>query len=146
MEARCLELEGTRVVRLTKVLTRPSILETWREAIAAGESIRPFANLSVAPLRLSVVVPTMLDVALGGGQGRVIHLSPPDEMSYASMAHVLCEWGSLDESRLHPVDAPNDPSMGLLVGPHAALGQPFFTEGIATEVSTTAVKRFLGEE
>lgn len=48
--------DSAAIVRLTKVLGYNSIFEKWVKALKAGEMIRPFTDMTVAPVPLETVV------------------------------------------------------------------------------------------
>lgn len=142
LEKRCLQLDRVVIVRPTKVLNGASVLDAWVEALAEGQHIAPFSNLAVAPMRVLPAASRLLEAALSALHP-IVHLSPHDDMTYAQMAEVVARWLNADARLVEPVEADSDPRLGLMTGPHAALGQPFDVG--AAESSVSAVERFLAE-
>jgi dTDP-4-dehydrorhamnose reductase len=86
-EERVLSLgKSAAVLRLTKVLgERVLLFETWTDALRNGQCVRPYADLSMAPVPLVTVTQVLARL---GDQRRlgVYHLSGNRDVTYAEIA------------------------------------------------------------
>lgn len=82
-------VERLTIVRLTKVLTTsvPPLPE-WFARLEAGDRIRPFADLSFAPISLARTVGALRQIGNAGLSG-VFHLSGAANVSYVDFARCL---------------------------------------------------------
>lgn len=93
------------VVRLTKVVTPAMALLTgWLRALRDGREIRPFADMAMAPLPVSLVARVSADLALGGCHG-VFHLSAARDITYAAAAAHLARRLGAPADLVRPVAA-----------------------------------------
>ena len=76
------------IVRLTKVLGPGSIITSWINTLNAGETIRPFSNLTLAPVALGKTAALLAEIGLHGSDG-IWQMSGAEDVSYAEAAHAL---------------------------------------------------------
>ncbi len=110
-EEQILALGNTAVVRLTKVLgERVPLFDAWTAALRKGEPIRPYSDMSMAPVALATVV----EVLAALGPQRLVgvhHLSGNRDVSYARVAQTVADLLGADKSLVEPVAAAQaDPS------------------------------------
>lgn len=121
-EARVLRLgKRAAVVRITKVSeTLAPLFTRWEEALRRGEEIRPFSDMSAAPVPLSHV----LDVLIRVGEGRlsgITQVSADRDLSYADMAELVAQRVAASAALVRPVRA-RDSGLDLEAVPaHTAL-------------------------
>ncbi len=76
------------ILRLTKVIgSHNPLLEKWAEALKGGNIIRPFSDMFIAPIPVSLVISVMrlvIDRRLNG----ILHLSGDRDISYAEVARI----------------------------------------------------------
>lgn len=89
-----LGLEGTTVVRLTKVVGRVlPVVGGWRSALARGEVVRPFSDLPIAPVSLDRAVAVIV-AAARESLGPILQVSARADVTYADVADRLAaRWG-----------------------------------------------------
>ena len=86
-----LSLPGTCVVRFTKVLGRAnSLLSGWAEALRAGETIRPFSDMRMAPVPLDFAIEALVAVAAARAAG-VVQVSADEDITYAAAARLVAD-------------------------------------------------------
>lgn len=91
------------VVRLTKVVgSRTHLLEKWVGALRAGEVIRPFPNMVLAPLPVSFVARALVRVGESRRPG-IFQLSPDRDITYAEAAYHVATRVGADASLVQPV-------------------------------------------
>jgi dTDP-4-dehydrorhamnose reductase len=101
-EAALLRHEHTAViVRLTKVFGPGSILETWERALRNGELIRPFSDVTCAPLPLPNITELLTLIADAGETG-IWQISGPRDIPYAQVALELAERLDVDPGLVRP--------------------------------------------
>lgn len=97
-EQAILALGSSAVLRLTKVITTPfPLFEQWKQKLLAGEPIRAFTDMAVAPVPL----PLVLDALLAVGelkQPGIWQLSAPRDATYHELALRLAEKIGADAS------------------------------------------------
>ena len=101
-EQQLLALENTAVLRLTKVIgpTVP-LFDRWIAAVRAGQTIRPFADLSLAPVKLARVLKAAQAIGSGRCPG-IHHLSGDEDLSYDDAARIGLGVLGMDLSLLSP--------------------------------------------
>jgi dTDP-4-dehydrorhamnose reductase len=89
--------KSAAVLRLTKVLgNRVPLFETWMEALGNGERVRPYLDLSMAPVPLVTV--TQVLARLGAlRQSGVHHLSGNRDVTYAEIASLAAQLAGAEE-------------------------------------------------
>lgn len=114
-EAEILALGGA-VVRLTKVFTRPpALFRSWADALAAGETVAPLADMVFSPVPPGVATDAL--VAVGSRRARgVVQVSGERDVSYAEVANAIADQvgasrllvrpGLVAARGLHPGSAP----------------------------------------
>jgi dTDP-4-dehydrorhamnose reductase len=97
--------EAVAVLRLTKVWgDRVPLLEAWSKALAAGETIRPFSDMFLAPIPLATVLSVTRLVAEEGLSG-ILQISADKDLSYAQVARMACRLLDLPTSLVKPRSA-----------------------------------------
>jgi dTDP-4-dehydrorhamnose reductase len=93
------------VVRLTKVL-QPGmpLLKGWKEELQSKRAIRPFADMTMAPVPLSFVVDVLRRLILWRLPG-VIQVSGSHDVSYAEVAFYLAQRVGADQALVQPTTA-----------------------------------------
>lgn len=144
LEDSVLAYEGTRILRLSKVLSSTNGLwNQWMQEIRVGGTIRAFENMTLAPLRTSVAVNAILS-QLKIPSGRIVHVSPPDEITYTQAIRVLAqEMGQT--VNLEPLNVPLDVNRGILPNRWTALGTVHRDAFLQTESSQSAIQIFTHE-
>jgi len=97
-ETIALSMQGTAVVRLTKVLSAETrLLQEWRNYWRKGWAINVYSNAFCAPVGIQQVVTGLSQIGMERAHG-VWHFSSPDEIAYTEMAKLYAtEFGvSLD--------------------------------------------------
>lgn len=79
--------ETVAVVRMTKVLGQNSLLSQWSRSLRAGELIRPFEDMSLAPVPLSSVV-SVLRLIGDSRRSGIWQVSGERDISYAEAASI----------------------------------------------------------
>ncbi len=144
LEDSVLAYEGTRIVRFSKVLSSSNGLwSQWMQDIRAGKTIRAFENMTLAPLRTSVAVSAILR-QLQIPSGRIVHVSPPDEITYTEAVRLLAhEMGR--PVNLEPLKVHLDVNRGILPNRWTALGTVHRDAFLQTESSQSAMQMFTHE-
>lgn len=89
VEAALLAAGGGAVVRLTKVLAPDlPLLAGWRSALLAGDSVRAFHDMVLAPVGLNGAAAALLAAAAARRPG-IAHVSGRADLSYEVLAHTL---------------------------------------------------------
>jgi dTDP-4-dehydrorhamnose reductase len=98
-------VERLTIVRLTKVLTTsvPPLPE-WFARLEAGDRIRPFADLSFAPISLARTVGALRQIGDSALPG-IFHLSGGNNVSYVEFARCLVATMGLAEHLVVPTTA-----------------------------------------
>jgi dTDP-4-dehydrorhamnose reductase len=94
-EERLLALGGAAtVVRLTKVVGRTlPVIEAWRAALERGETVRPFADLPMAPVTLDLAA-AVIAAAAREPLGPILQVSARADLAYAEVAaRLAARWG-----------------------------------------------------
>jgi dTDP-4-dehydrorhamnose reductase len=94
-EERLLALGGAAtVVRLTKVVGRTlPVIEAWRAALERGETVRPFADLPMAPVTLDLAA-AVIAAASREPLGPILQVSARADLAYAEVAaRLAARWG-----------------------------------------------------
>jgi len=86
--------EVATVVRLTKVLGQPlSIVMRWREALNHRQTVRPLADLTLAPVSPSLAAGAITEAVRSKLSG-ILQVSATSDVSYADVAGRLASiWG-----------------------------------------------------
>lgn len=121
LEDLTLSLDGTQIVRLTKVIPKHfPLFENWISTASRGEAIHAFSNVSVAPTTAEYAARRILQFATQDYSERIHHISAADEVTYFELAGICMEYAGL-QSRIEPLTTENDPRKGIITGPHARL-------------------------
>jgi dTDP-4-dehydrorhamnose reductase len=93
------------VLRLTKVWgERVPLLNSWVKALSAGETIRPFSDMFLAPIPLSTVLAVTSLVAAQSLSG-ILQLSADKDLSYSQVAGMACRVLGADKRLIKPISA-----------------------------------------
>jgi len=111
------------IVRMTKVLgPNLPLIRGWCENLRQGNPIRPFADLSMAPLSLPYVVRALQRIGEHRQEG-ILHLSGENDLSYAEFATLIATRLGVQSGLVQPTTAA-DAGVELPPAPRAtALGQ-----------------------
>jgi len=141
LEDATLALEGTRILRLTKVLS-PSIgrWSQWIQGIQKGEKVQAFGNVKVSPLRMPVAVGAILK-QIELSFGRIVHVSPPDEVTYAGAVCLMAQEMELPVN-LEALHVHRDVNRGILPDRWTALGTVYRNPSLQIESSESAMRIF----
>jgi dTDP-4-dehydrorhamnose reductase/2-polyprenyl-3-methyl-5-hydroxy-6-metoxy-1,4-benzoquinol methylase len=105
VEGRLRELPEACVVRLTKVLAPSApLLIQWAAALQAGQPIRPFADMVMAPVPLELVVEAMVRIAALRLRG-VVQISATEDITYEQAARHVADRLGADQSLVQPIRA-----------------------------------------
>lgn len=97
------------VIRLTKVIGESMpLFENWRRELEAGNSIRPFSDMKLAPVSLALTVEVMIRIVEQRCPG-LFQLSPPDELSYSDAAYAIARALNKDSRLIQPILAAQSP-------------------------------------
>ena len=108
-EKQILDLEGSGILRLTKVLDSGSEpIKSWRESLTAEQAIYPFSNVFVAPISNEAVAEKVTQILEKKSAG-IQHLSSTNLVSFFDLAMALCSEWNLDSSLIVPRVAPDSP-------------------------------------
>lgn len=101
-EKAILALGNSAVLRLTKIIASPfPLFSQWREQLRAGERLRAFTDMAVAPVPLAIAVEAL--IALGEAQQPGIwQLSGPRDAHYYELAVALARKLGADETLVQP--------------------------------------------
>ncbi|MFN3077389.1 MAG: SDR family oxidoreductase, partial [Alphaproteobacteria bacterium] len=108
-EAGLKALGGTTILRLSKVVPPDfPLFRGWLEALARGEPITPFADATLAPVSLGLVVEVLRRLASveAGAGGDILQLSASREVTYAEAARSLAVLAGYDPALVRPTPAP----------------------------------------
>jgi dTDP-4-dehydrorhamnose reductase len=95
--------ERAAVIRLTKVVHAGWALITgWREALRAGQVIRPYAGMVCAPVALDDVARGVVDVARRG-LGGLWQFSGPEDVGYEEIATEMARRLGAKSTQVDPV-------------------------------------------
>jgi dTDP-4-dehydrorhamnose reductase len=90
-------------LRLTKVLgDRVALFDAWAVSLRRGECIRPYSDLSIAPVPLRTAVECLARLGRQRLPG-VHHLSGDRDVLYADVARTVAELAGADEMLVEPV-------------------------------------------
>ena len=95
----CLQrLPGTCIVRITKVFGRGApLLRGWCESLLKGQSIRPIADMPIAPVPLDFAVRALVAIAAARATG-IVQISAAEDTTYAAAARFVAKrLGAADE-------------------------------------------------
>jgi|GEM_PF-2406423 len=141
IEESVMDLEGTSILRLTKVLSpNAGPWSQWIEEIREGSPVQAFGNVNLAPLRIPVVVDAILR-CLQHPVNRIVHLSPPDEVTYANAVTLMADEMHLPLT-LESRHAARDVNRGIFPDRWAALGSLHRNDFSHPEASATAIQMF----
>lgn len=144
LEKSVLQLEGPSILRLTKVLIPTTGLwSQWIEAIQKGGRIQAFGNVNLAPLRISVVVDIILR-CLARPISRIVHVSPPDELTYSEAVILMAE-ELHSPLNMECVDAARDVDRGISPDRWVSLGRVPCDAFSEPESAETAMRVFTRE-
>lgn len=121
VEGRLRELPETCVVRLTKVLGRSTpLLTQWAAALQAGQTIRPFADMPMAPVPLALVVEALVRIAAARLRG-VVQISATDDITYEQAARHLADRLAAEPALVQPIRTAQSGLAFEHVPPHTTL-------------------------
>ncbi|HAZ07874.1 MAG TPA: hypothetical protein DCZ01_04965 [Elusimicrobia bacterium] len=90
-------------VRLTKVAeTLLPLFSRWEAALRHGQEIRPFSDMTAAPVPLSLVVEALTRLADRRLAG-ITQVSADRDLSYADMARLVAVHAGADPALIHPI-------------------------------------------
>lgn len=136
---------GMRIARCTKILAaHQGLIHDWDRDLRRGHTIAAFSNMMVAPITARFTAEALLSIALQDGVEGVVHLSSRDECSYFQAARWVALAAGADADLVLSVDARSDPSSGIIIGPHAALGQPWPEPGRSAPTAHNSILSALG--
>ena len=100
---KCLRrLAGTCIVRLTKVFGRGvPLLRGWCESFLKGQTIRPFADMPMAPLPLDIAVRALTAIAAARATG-IVQISAAEDITYAAAARFVAKRLGTAEDLVRP--------------------------------------------
>lgn len=105
VERQLLELPGSCTVRLTKVLgPQTPLLEQWTESLRRNEVIRPFLDMVMAPVSLSLVVEVLCRVGAQRLEG-LLQVSGSRDVTYAEAASRLASRLQASQALVQPRNA-----------------------------------------
>lgn len=92
VERRLLALnKSCAVVRLTKVVQpEMPLLKSWLDALRRGETIRPFADMSMSPIPLSFVL-AVIEKVIDRRASGIMQVSGAVDVTYAQVAYHLAD-------------------------------------------------------
>lgn len=102
-ERRLIELGGdVAIVRLTKVLQPDApLLVGWKDALTRKEIVKPFSDMQMAPITLSLVV-DFLESFVDKFEPGVFQLSAAKDMPYDEIAKFIARACGSDEALVEP--------------------------------------------
>lgn len=124
-ESRLRELGGVAIVRPTKIIA-PSValFAGWRDELAAGRPVQAFADMPLAPLSPTYVIPALLRIGQLGRPG-IFHLSASEDLVFADIAVDIATRLGVSPTLVEAVSCRTFLSrQGLPPARHAALGTP----------------------
>lgn len=93
------------ILRLAKVLSPAMpLLRGWAEALAAGQRVRAFGDMTMAPTPIDVVVDVIVALMREEARG-IFQLTGPRDASYADIARYLAIRIGADPALVEPVSA-----------------------------------------
>ena len=99
----CGGLPGTCIVRLTKVFGRGvPLLRGWCESFLKGQTIRPFADMPMAPVPLDFAVRRSSQLPPHGPTG-IVQISAAEDITYAAAARFVAKRLGAAEELVQPV-------------------------------------------
>jgi dTDP-4-dehydrorhamnose reductase len=112
VEHELLARPGVCVVRLTKVLGPNSpLLVKWATALRAGQIVRPFADMVMAPVPLTFAVAALCGVGAAHLTG-IVQVSGTQDISYEQAARYIAQRVGAKQEQVQPVLAA-DSDLGL---------------------------------
>jgi dTDP-4-dehydrorhamnose reductase len=109
-EVRLLSLNGgVQIVRVTKVLSKKTnLLQEWLTRLKAGEVIRPFSDMVLAPVSLSFLISVLVNLiesseGLDAQLGSIIQVSPGEDVTYSVMAEYLAAGFGIPQELIRPM-------------------------------------------
>lgn len=125
------------IIRLTKVLPPGmALLRSWRESLEAGQVIRPFADMTLAPVSLPFVVQMITLVAERKCSG-LFQLSGDRDISYAELAGELAKYLSADSELVQPVEAAKTNLYEETIPPYTSLDTSQTTAVLGVSIPDT---------
>lgn len=121
LEQRLAENRGVQFVRMTKVLTEGSFLETWSRNLVLGEPIYPFMGARIAPISTRYAIEGLKLALRKPSPGSIVHLSSADDVSMIELAEYLCDKAHAPTRLVRPREVATDMHHGYVVGPYASL-------------------------
>lgn len=95
--------ERGAVVRLTKVAeTLLPLFSRWEAAFQRDQEVRPFSDMTAAPVPLSLVVETLARIADRRLSG-ITQVSADRDLTYADMARLVAVHAGADAALVHPI-------------------------------------------
>jgi dTDP-4-dehydrorhamnose reductase len=105
VERQLRELPRTCIVRLTKVLGRGSpLLAQWAAGLRAGRTVRPFADMRMAPVPLEFAVEALLRLAVAPLAG-IVQVSAAEDITYEQAARHIAGRVQAAQSLVQPLTA-----------------------------------------
>jgi len=99
------ELPRTCIVRLTKVLGAGApLLAQWAAALRAGRTVRPLADMRMAPVPLEFVVEVLLRLAAAPLEG-IVQVSATEDITYEQAARHIARRVQAAPSLVQPLTA-----------------------------------------
>ena len=140
LEIAALAEVNTGVARITKVLHGGETRWCdWARKIRQGDEVEAFTNVRFAPLRLSRVVDSIL-ILLQSPLTGIVHVSPPDDLTYAAAVRIIADEMGLP-IKLREIVADPDAGRGIFPDRFACLASSRSLTYLAPESSQDAVRR-----
>lgn len=94
------------VLRLTKVMgSRNPLLEDWIMTLKKGQPIKPFDNMSVAPIPLSSVL-SVIRLMIDNRTCGIYHLSGDRDLAYSEVAMTVARILKVSRNLVQPISFP----------------------------------------
>lgn len=95
------------IVRLSKVVAPDlPLFRAWKNALERKEVIHPFSDSYLSPIPL-VDMAEVLYSAMAKGERGILHLSGPDQISYAEAGQILADVLHADNMLIQEIPAPD---------------------------------------
>ncbi len=135
--------DGVCVVRLSKVVTSDMpLVRGWLERIRAGRTIRPFHDMTIAPVAIDRLVDALDRIGARAPSG-VVQYTGPQDLSYAEAARLVADAIGVPDAPMEPMSW-RDAGLDLeWVPPYTSLDVARLVEefGIRPEDSRDALLR-----
>ena len=129
----------TRVVRLSKVLTRNNaLLDSWTASLLRGARIEAITDVAVSPISLGSASQAVLEV-IHGEYPQIVQLSATDEVSYFEIALEIAKFLQKDKSLVIPITAKQ---LGEIAVRHASFQSTKF-RSVTAVASIETVRQYL---